>query len=137
MPRRPATCRPGGGGCRSWPPSHQSWSGDVPLEAGGATRIAIRLAPEEKRHWPGWKWLGYGGGGGCLAAGLVVGLFARSAHDDFDANPSAAKSDRVDTLNLTADVLLATGATVLVTTALVRWLWPPAKTSQADIAVQR
>ena len=137
VPTSAGNLSPGRGRLEILAPSHQSWSGDVPLEAGGATRIAIRLAPEEKRHWPGWKWLGYAGGGGCLAAGLVVGLFARMAHDDFDANPSAAKSDRVDTLNLTADVLLAAGATALVTTALVRWLWPPAKTSQADIAVQR
>ena len=61
----------------------------------------------------------------------------RTAHDDFTANPTAERYDQVGTLNLTADILLATGVTALAATTLVRWLWPPAKTSQADIAVQR
>jgi hypothetical protein len=137
VPTSAGNLSPGRGRLEIIAPSHQAWSGDVPLEAGGATRVAIRLAPEEKAPWPGWKWLGYGGGAACLAAGLLVGLAARSAHDDFVANPSGEKHDRVGTLNLTADVLLATGVTALVATTLVRWLWPPPKTSQVDVAVQR
>jgi hypothetical protein len=128
---------PGHGLLEIGAPNHQTWIGDVPFEAGGATRIAVRLAPEPRHVWRGWKWVGYAVGAGALAGGLTVGAVARSSHDDFFANPTASEYQRVNTLNVTADVLLSVGTVALLTTAAFSWFWPPPAKSRVDVSIVR
>jgi len=116
---------------------HDPWTGEVPLEAGAATRVSVALTPTVKPAWRGWKWIGYVGGGTLLLTGAAVGLAAKSANDQYWADPSRSNLDRVRTLNPTADVLMSVGASAILATALVRWLWPAAATSRADVTIAR
>jgi outer membrane receptor for ferrienterochelin and colicins len=116
--------------------SHDPWRGDLLLEAGGATRVDATLLRPQDRPWGGWKWLGYGAGTALLATGGVIGLQARSARDDFDAAPSSAGKDRVDRLNLTADVVLGTAVLTLATTAALHAVLGPRSRSRAQVRNQ-
>jgi hypothetical protein len=113
------------------------WKGELLLESGGTTRVEARLRRPEERPWGGWKWLGYGTGAALLASGAVVGFQARAARDDFREAPSTAGKDRVDRLNLTADVLLGAAALTLVTTALLHVVLGPRSDSYASVSTDR
>ncbi len=128
---------PGHGRLEILAPNHQPWAGDIPLEAGGATRITVQLAPETKRRWAGWKWVGYGTGGALLLAGAVVGQMAKTAKDDFYETPSVDKRDHWESLNHSADALLISGAVTVTATALAHWLWPKPRSSSVDVTVAR
>jgi outer membrane receptor for ferrienterochelin and colicins len=128
---------PGKGLLEILAPGQQPWSSEIPLEGGAATRIAVRLAPEEKQAWAGWKWLGFAGGGAVLASGAVVGLVAKNTAGDYWNNPSRQLYDRTGRLDLTADVLMSVGAAAVLTTAMVHWLWPTPIASHADVTVVR
>ena len=94
------------------------------------------LRPEE-RPWGGWKWVGYGAGGALLAGGGVTAWQARSARNDFFASPSAEGQDRVNTLNVRADVLLVAGVATVATTAVLQWVLGDRSDSRAKVRTSR
>lgn len=94
------------------------YAAEVLLEAGAATRVEASLADPDDRLWSGWRWIGYGGGGGLVAAGGVLGVMALVHRGHFfeSDNPSRELLDRVRAEGLAADILLGVG---LVTAAVV------------------
>ena len=118
-------------------PSHDSWEGDLLLEAGTATRVEATLLRPEDRPWAGWKWLGYGASTALLAAGGVRAYQARSAREDFLARPSSTGKDRVERLNLEADVVLGTAVLTLATTAVLHAVLGPRSRSRAAVQTER
>lgn len=118
-------------------PAHDPWKAELLLEAGAATRVEATLRRPEDRPWGGWKWLGYGAGAALLGGGTMFALQARSARDDFDASPSSAGKDKVDRLNLTADVLLGTALVTLATTAVLHAILGPRSGSHAAVTTDR
>jgi outer membrane receptor for ferrienterochelin and colicins len=118
-------------------PGYDPWSRALLLEAGAATRVDVRLARSTDRHWRGWKWLGYGSGCALLLSGVVVGLQARSARDDFYANPTASQHDRVGRLNIMADVFLASGGVIVLGSAVIQLLSAPPPASEGTVTIDR
>jgi tetratricopeptide (TPR) repeat protein len=116
---------------------YEAWSGVVPLEAGGATRVRVDLSRSLTRHWRGWKWLGYVGGGALLAGGVTVGLLARNERNSFFDSPSRDKLNTTNQLNLTADILMGSGAAILITTAVLQIFSGKQTPSRADVALDR
>ncbi len=118
---------------------HDPWSTEVLVEAGSSTRVRATLVDPDERPWTGWRWIGYGGGAGLVAAGAVVGGLALAARSDFlDApNPTAGDHDRVETMNLVADVLLAAGVATLGVTLTFDLLSAAPPVSSGDIEVDR
>jgi hypothetical protein len=116
---------------------YEDWSGIVPLEAGGATRVRVDLSRSLKRHWRGWKWLGYLGGGALVAGGASVGLLAHYERNSFFDSPSTDKLNSTNRLNLTADVLMGSGAAILITTAILQIFSGKQTPSRADVALDR
>jgi hypothetical protein len=97
-------------------PGFAPWQGLVPLEAGNVTRVDVTLVPPVPPPSPLWKWLGYAGGGVLFAVGATLGGLALTEHSSFTEDPSRAKYDRVNSLNVTADVLMGTGLVALAAT---------------------
>jgi len=116
---------------------HEPWSDQVALEAGASTRVRVDLAPTKRKHWSGWKWIGYWGGSAALAGGVMVGLAARDERSSFFEAPSKDRLDTTNRLNLTADVLMGTGVVVLATTALVHFLTGDQLPSRAEVKIER
>jgi hypothetical protein len=116
---------------------YEAWSGVVPLEAGGATRVRVDLSRSLKRHWRGWKWLGYLGGGALVAGGASVGLLAHYERNSFYDSPSTDKLNSTNRLNLTADILMGSGAAILITTAALQVFSGKQTPSRAEVAFDR
>lgn len=117
----------------------EGWETEVLLEPGSATRVDATLVDPSDRPWDGWRWIGYGSGAAAVVAGVVVGIVAagqRSAFFD-DPNPTAADHDRVQTLNLTADLLMGGGVVVLGTTFILDLLSAPAPESTGTVEIGR
>jgi hypothetical protein len=115
----------------------QSWSDAILLEPGAATRVEYDLVDPDDRLWPGYRFIGYGVGGVLLASGGIVGLSARGAKSDFEQEPSREKLDRVESLNLTADILMAAGVVVLGATLTWDLLRSPDPSSRGKVVIQR
>ena len=115
----------------------EPWQTTVLAEAGATTRIDVSLADPSAGPWPGFRWLGYGLAGGLLATGGVVGLTALDAKSDFDEVPSSAGKERVERLNLTADVLFLSGAVVGIGTLVWDLVRPSPPRSEGRITVSR
>jgi hypothetical protein len=109
------------------------WRGLVTLEAGSVTRIDVALVPPAPPPSPIWKWLGYGGGGLLFGVGAAVGGVALTQNSSFYEDPTRAKYDRVNHLNVTADVLMGAGLTALVATGLFQLLAAEPPRSRAAV----
>ena len=117
----------------------EGWETEVLLEPGSATRVNATLVDPDDRPWSGWRWLGYGSGAALVVAGAVVGVLALSARSSFfdDPNPTAADHDRIETLNLAADLLMGGGIVVLATTLVIDLASAPAATSSGTVELGR
>jgi len=118
-------------------PNRLPWSTTLTLEAGAATRVEYRLADPEDASWDGWLWLGYGVGGALLGTGTSLGIVAVSERESFLEVASRRQLDRVDALNLSADVLIFTGVGMLAATLLYHLLRPGAPASEGRVRVER
>jgi hypothetical protein len=77
------------------------------------------------------------GGGALLAGGVTVGLLARSERNSFFDSPSRDKLNTTNQLNLTADILMGSGAAILITTAVLQIFSGKQTPSHADVALDR
>jgi hypothetical protein len=118
-------------------PGREAWSSDLLLEAGAATRVRATLVDPAERAWPGWYWLGLGGGGALFAAGAVTGGFALAEHAAFDQEPSRDRYDTLATLNVAADVLMAGGLAIAAGTLVIDWVSGPPLESGGRVSVDR
>ena len=128
---------PGSGRVEIRHDSREPYATDITLEAGAATRIDYSLVDPDDRSWGGWRWIGYGSGAALLVAGGIVGLLALSEHDAFFENPTRDQLDQVETLSLTADILIIAGAVTAVTTFLIDLFSGPALSSRGSVTFER
>jgi hypothetical protein len=120
-------------------PERKPWSSPLVLEAGSATRVKVDLAKERGGPWAGWRWMGYGGGGGMVLTGAALGISARIQRNRFfdTDNPTRSHLDAVHRRNVAADVLLITGLAALTATVLWELLRKPAAESTGDVHIDR
>ena len=115
------------------------WSTDLLLEPGGATRADVNLAAPEERMWSGWRWIGYGGGGAVLAAGIVLGVLALVHNNDFyeAADPTRDQLDRIRSEALAADILMGVGILTLGVTLICDLILGRVPESSGTLSIDR
>ncbi|HTA89832.1 MAG TPA: PEGA domain-containing protein [Polyangiaceae bacterium] len=118
-------------------PNREPWASPVLLEFGAATRVDYDLIDPRTRHWPGWRWVGYGVGAALLAAGGVTGAIAVGEKQSFDTEPTSAKKAMVETKNHVADALFAAGIVAVGVTLTWDLLTGPAPASSGKVTVAR
>lgn len=108
---------------------YTSFSQRVPLEAGAATRVDVHLEPASSGRLRWLRWAGYGAGAVAVVTGVIVGIVAVSNRNTFFNSPSREALELVNTENIAADTLVASGLVVAAATfVLERFIWPPAYT---------
>jgi len=89
----------------------------VALVAGKVTPVrATLVAKRTLKLRRALRWAGYVSGAALLLAGGATGIAARVERDHFYDEPSRGRYDRVDRMNIAADVLMGTGAVLGIAT---------------------
>ncbi len=99
------------------------WQREVNLRPGRALDLRVSLGDPEG-HRPRWIPALTFGGAAVAVGGLVVGAVALAGHSDFDQSPDRATLDRVNTLNVVADVAVSAGLAMAVA-GVVAWIVSP------------
>ncbi len=118
-------------------PGHEAFRHTLVLEAGGATRVAVRLVGPNDLRWRWLKWVGYGAGAVGFGAGLVVGGVAISKRNGFWEAPNRRAADLVWALNPVADALWISGLVVAAATALLDLVIVPTPHTAGTVEVVR
>ncbi len=115
-----------------------SWTTEILLEPGGASRVEVNLA-EERRVWPGWRWIGYGSGAAILMVGAILGGMALSNRNAFyeSDNPSADVIDRVQAEALAADIMIGLGSLVIGVTLILDLIFRNDPESTGTLTIDR
>ena len=72
-----------------------------------------------------------------VAGGASVGLLAHYERNSFYDSPSTDKLNSTNRLNLTADILMGSGAAILITTAALQVFSGKQTPSRAEVAFDR
>lgn len=116
-----------------------TWSDELVLEAGAATRAAVTLGEGGDPHWRWARWIAWGVGGAVLAAGGVMGGLALTHRAEFfaDENPTREMLEAVGAEALAADVLIGTGAAVLAASLVLELVLGRPRPSAATVTIDR
>lgn len=113
-------------------PGHEPYRATALLEPGAATRATVRLVSAADDRFRFLRWVGYGLGAAALLAGGATALSAIAAKARYQAEPSAGGYRAVHAQNVAADVLMLSGAVLLVVTLVLdQWLLPAPRTEGA------
>ncbi|MCC6875983.1 MAG: PEGA domain-containing protein [Sandaracinaceae bacterium] len=107
------------------------------LEAGSATRLDVTLRPPSSWDWPLWRAVLYAGAAAAAGGGLVFGGLALAQQDAFYASPSRGALGAIESLAVTADVLVPLGLGLAVATLIADLLSSPPPSSEARADVER
>jgi len=91
-------------------------------------RVEYRLV---RKRFP-WAATSIIAGGAVVLSGLVFGALAWKQHSDFNADPSRTSLDSTQRLNTVADVLFATGTTLLATGVILHFSLPTSTVRVVD-----
>jgi len=118
-------------------PNHEPFRHTLVLEAGGATRVAVRLVGPNDTRWRWLRWVGYGAGAVGFGAGLVVAGVAIAQRNGFWGEPNRRSLDLVGALNPVADALMISGLAVAAATALLDLIIVPTPRTHGTVEVVR
>lgn len=116
-------------------PGYLPATGRISLQNGADTAVSYEL--HEPRPWLGPHSIFYGVGAATLVAGGTTGLMALHARSSFYDQPSKSALDKVDRLNKTTDILLATGIVTLAVGLVWDLLRPAARHSTIEATAPR
>jgi hypothetical protein len=103
--------------------------GLVSLPNDGSVVRCVTLTRRSDRLFGRTRWWLLGGASSVVVAGLVVGGLALESHHQFDVAPTTTGYQNVQTENLAADIMLATGLAGLSIFGLGHVFWTPAHES--------